>query len=506
MGEPLLRMDKISKRFGPVQALSGVSIDLHAGEVLALMGENGAGKSTLMNVLSGALHHYDGQIYVLGEHKIFQSPHAAREAGIAKIHQELQMVKELSVAENMFIGREVVKRGFVQKKVMEQKAREYLGMLDLAIDPAVSVKTLRVGEQQMVEIAKALSLNARILIMDEPTSAISEQESDKLFTVIRRLAKEGVGIIYITHRMEEVFAIADRLTVLRDGQYISTVCAKETTREEVIAMMVGRKIKDMYPKVSVPIGDEVLRVNNLCLKSDGSFRRTLKNISFTLNRGEVLGIAGLLGSGRSELFESLFGMHPRDVSGEIFIDRKRVTIKGPLDAIAQGISFATEDRKGKGLVLPRSIGENMSLPRLRQFSRLGFMNRALEREKWDEQMTSMRIKAPSYNALCETLSGGNQQKVVLGRWLITSPKVLLLDEPTRGIDVGAKAEIYQLINNLASLGMGIIVISSELPEIIGISDRILTFCEGRVTGEFSRESATQEKLLDAATMREESAV
>ncbi len=507
MAEPLLRMEHIGKSFGPVRALNDVSINLFEGEVLALMGENGAGKSTLMNVLSGALHHYDGQIYIQGEHKVFGSPLAAREAGIAKIHQELQLVKEMSVAENMFIGREVCnKAGFTQKKRMEQQAQKYLDMLELTIKPSQPIKSLRVGEQQMVEIAKALSLNARILIMDEPTSAISEQESEKLFSVIRRLVQEGVGIIYITHRMEEVFAIANRLTVLRDGEYIGTVSAKDSSRDQIIAMMVGREIKDMYPKSPVPIGDELLRVERLCLRSNGSFRRTLKDISLTLRRGEVLGIAGLLGSGRSELFECLFGLHPKDVSGDLYIDGKKVSIGSPKDAIRLGISFATEDRKGKGLVLPRSIGENMSLPLLKHFSKLGFMSTAQEHRDWQVQMQNMRIKATSFNTLCQTLSGGNQQKVVLGRWMITKPKVLLLDEPTRGIDVGAKAEIYQLINRLAGDGMGIIVVSSELPEVIGISDRILTFCEGRLTGEFSRAEATQERLLDAATMREEGAV
>ena len=499
-------MENITKSFGPVRALSGVSIDLYPGEVLALMGENGAGKSTLMNVLSGALRHYEGKIYVNGEHRVFSSPLAAREAGIAKIHQELQLVKEMSVAENMFLGREVVNRlGFEQMRRMEQMARKYLDMLDPDIAPGRPIKELRVGEQQMVEIAKALSLNARILIMDEPTSAISEQESQKLFGVIRRLAGEGVGIIYITHRMQEVFAIADRLTVLRDGQLIGTVSARETTRDQIISMMVGREVRDMYPKAASTPGSEVLRVEKLCLKGEG-FRRSLKDISFTLRKGEVLGIAGLLGSGRSELFESIFGLHPRDVSGDIYVEGRRASIRSPGDAIALGISFATEDRKGKGLVLPRSIGENMSLPMLKAFSRLGFMNAPAERKNWLEQMRGLRVKAPGWFTPCETLSGGNQQKVVLGRWLITRPRVLLLDEPTRGIDVGAKVEIYQLIGELAAQGMGIVVISSELPEIIGISDRILTFCEGRITGEFRREDATQEKLLNAATMREEDAV
>ena len=501
----LLKMTGIGKSFGPVRALNDVSLTLQAGEVLALMGENGAGKSTLMNILSGSLVHYEGDIFIDGKREQIGSPIAARNLGIAKIHQELQMVKELSIAENMFMGREKAnKAGFVVKKAQEQEAAKYLDLLELNLSPRRLLKSLRVGEQQMVEIAKAISLHARILIMDEPTSAISKAETEQLFKVIRRLSAEGVGIIYITHRMEEVFEIADRLTVLRDGQYIGTVSARETNRNEIISMMVGREITDMYPKGEVEIGEEILRVENLCLKAkQGASYRPLSNVSFSLRKGEVLGIAGLLGAGRSEIFECLFGVHPGASSGEIYIEGKKAVIKSPRDAIDRGLAFATEDRKGKGLVLLRSIGENMSLPLLKKFTKGLFMNTDAEKSEWDVQMKAMRIKAPSVKTLCQTLSGGNQQKVVLGRWMITHPKVLLLDEPTRGIDVGAKAEIYQMISDLAAKGIGIIVISSELPEIIGISDRIITLCEGRVTGEFMRDEATQEKLLYAATLRKE---
>ena len=501
----LLKMVGIGKSFGPVRALNGVDLTLNSGEVLALMGENGAGKSTLMNILSGSLVHYEGEIYIDGKREQIGSPLAARGLGIAKIHQELQMVKELSIAENMFMGREKVnKLGLVDKRAQEEEAKQYLKMLELDLNPKRQLKTLRVGEQQMVEIAKAISLNARILIMDEPTSAISKTETEQLFRVIRKLSSEGVGIIYITHRMEEVFEIANRLTVLRDGQYIGTVNAADTDRNQIIAMMVGREISDMYPKTEVPIGDEVLRVEHMSLRiKDGSSSRPLSDVHFTLRRGEVLGIAGLLGAGRSEICECLFGVHPSGASGDIYIDGEKVEIRSPRDAIDKGLAFATEDRKGKGLVLFRSIGENMSLPLLKKFTKGITMDVKAEKAEWDVQMDGMRIKAPSVHTLCQTLSGGNQQKVVLGRWMITKPKVLLLDEPTRGIDVGAKAEIYQMINELAGQGIGIIVISSELPEVMGISDRIITLCEGRVTGEFSREEATQEKLLYAATLREE---
>ena len=501
----LLRMVGIGKRFGPVRALDNVELTLEAGEVLALMGENGAGKSTLMNILSGSLVHYDGEIYIDGKREQIGNPIAARELGIAKIHQELQMVKEFSIAENMFMGREKAnKAGFVDKCAQEREAAKYLDLLGLDLSPRRQIKTLRVGEQQMVEIAKAVSLNARILIMDEPTSAISKAETEQLFKVIRRLSAEGVGIIYITHRMEEVFEIADRLMVLRDGQYIGCRNARETNRNEIISMMVGREIHDMFPKGEVAFGEEVLRVEHLDLKTKvGSASRPLHDISFTLRKGEVLGIAGLLGAGRSEICECLFGVHPANASGDIYVDGKKVSIRSPRDAIDAGLAFATEDRKGKGLVLLRSIGENMSLPFLKKFTKHLFMDTKAEKEAWDVQMQGMRIKAPSVKTLCQTLSGGNQQKVVLGRWMISHPKILLLDEPTRGIDVGAKAEIYQMITDLAARGIGIIVISSEMPEIIGISDRIITLCEGRVTGEFLREEATQEKLLYAATLREE---
>ena len=501
----LLKMEGIGKSFGQVRALNNVSLELDGGEVLALMGENGAGKSTLMNILCGALVRYEGQIYIDDKPVQIGNPVVARALGIAKIHQELQMAKEMSIAENMFMGREKCNwLGLVDKKAQEQEARKWLSMLELDLDPHRLLRTLRVGEQQMVEIAKAISLNARILILDEPTSAISKQETEQLFRVIRRLSSEGVGIIYITHRMEEVFEIADRLEVLRDGEYIGTVNAKETDRDRIISMMVGREIKDMYPKAEVPIGDEVLRVEHLCLNTpQGSSSRPLQDISFTLRRGEVLGLAGLLGAGRSEVFECLFGVHPALTTGDIYIEGRKVAVKSPRDAIDHGLAFATEDRKGKGLVLLRSIGENMSLPLLKRFTRGIVMDKGAEKVEWDAQMSAMRIKATGTGTLAGTLSGGNQQKVVLGRWLITHPKILLLDEPTRGIDVGAKAEIYQLINSLAAQGIGIIVVSSELPEIIGISDRILTLCEGRITGEFLRGEATQEKLLSAATMREE---
>ncbi len=501
MEKKLLDMKDISKTFGSVQALKGVSLDLYAGEVLALMGENGAGKSTLMNILSGSIQPTEGEIYLKGEKVHVSDPITAKKLGIAKIHQELQIVPELSVAENIFLGRWKSKAGpAVDFKGMIQESRKYLEMLDVKVDPAKKLKDLRIGEQQLVEIAKAISLNSEIIIMDEPTSAISEKEAEKLFAIIRRLRSEGKGIIYITHRMEEIFKIADRLTVMRDGQYIGTVRAAETSKDEIIKMMVGRDMSEQYPKDPTEKGEVALEVKGLSYTPpEGSFRRSLKNISLYVRHGEVLGIAGLAGAGRSEFFECLAGVHHGETEGHIYIEGKEVSIKTPADAIKEGISFATEDRKGTGLVLSRSIGENMSLPLLKKFSPMFFMKTSEEKNIWKKQMDTLRVKAPSAKTLASSLSGGNQQKVVLAKWLMTEPKILLLDEPTRGIDVGAKAEIYQLINNLAKHGMAIIVVSSELPEVIGISDRIVTFCEGELTGEFLQQDATQEKLLESAT-------
>lgn len=501
MEKKLLDMKDISKTFGSVQALKGVSLDLYAGEVLALMGENGAGKSTLMNILSGSLQPTEGEIYLKGEKVHVSDPITAKKLGIAKIHQELQIVPELSVAENIFLGRWKSKAGpAVDFKGMIEESRKYLEMLDVKVDPAKKLKDLRIGEQQLVEIAKAISLNSEIIVMDEPTSAISEKEAEKLFNIIRRLRSEGKGIIYITHRMEEIFKIADRLTVMRDGQYIGTVRAAETTKDEIIKMMVGRDMSEQYPKDPTEKGEVALEVKELSYTPpEGSFRRSLKNISLYVRHGEVLGIAGLAGAGRSEFFECLAGVHHGETEGHTYIEGKEVSIKTPSDAIKAGISFATEDRKGTGLVLSRSIGENMSLPLLKKFSPMFFMKTSEEKNIWQKQMETLRIKAPGAKTLASSLSGGNQQKVVLAKWLMTEPKILLLDEPTRGIDVGAKAEIYQLINNLAKQGMAIIVVSSELPEVIGISDRIVTFCEGELTGEFLQKDATQEKLLESAT-------
>lgn len=501
----LLEMKGISKSFGPVKALKKASLNLKRGEVLALMGENGAGKSTLMNVLSGSLHPDEGEILLDGVQREIKNPIQARSLGIVKIHQELQIVPELDIAENIFLGRwQTAGIGFVQKKKMHDMAKECLKMLEWEMDTRTKLKDLRIGEQQLVEIAKAISCDAKIIVMDEPTSALSEPEAKKLFHVIEKLKNKGCGIIYITHRMEEVFKISDRLSVMRDGEYIGTKEAKETDNEEIIAMMVGRSVEEQYPKRDVKIGDVILEVKNLNFTPPKeSFKRSLKDISFKVRAGEVLGIAGLAGAGRSEVFESIVGKHATCTTGEILIDGKALQIRSPKDAIDAGISFATEDRKGTGLVLGRSIGDNISLPIYDHYSSFGFMRDGEQKKDWIEYMNRLHVKAKSPNVPVSSLSGGNQQKVIFARWLLTKPKVLLLDEPTRGIDVGAKEEIYLLINELAASGLAVVVISSELPEVIGICDRIITICEGRLTGEISRKEATQEILLAAATNRKD---
>ena len=499
----LLKMEGIYKSFGSVKAVSGGYLALKKGEVHALMGENGAGKSTIMNILSGSLKADEGKIFYAGKEVSVSSPIEARMLGIGKIHQELQLVPELTVGENIFLGREPrTTMGFIDYTKLYAEAEKLIQTFELTVSPKAQIKELRVGEQQLIEIVKTTSLHCKIVIMDEPTSALSKNEAEKLFVVINRLKQEGVGIIYITHRMEEVFEISDRITVMRDGQYVATVDTADTTKDDLIKMMVGRELSGMARAQSSVVEEELMRVEDLTLSFPPFYKKaSIQKISFTLKKGEVLGIAGLMGAGRTELMECLFGLHPRNMTGQVYLHGTLTQIRCPEDAIAHKIVFMTEDRKGQGLVLSRSIGENMSLPILRQLSRRFFMDTKAERPLWEKQIHDIRIKAPSAHTLVGDLSGGNQQKVVIGRWLLTEPEVLLLDEPTRGIDVGAREEIYNLISMLASTGKGILVVSSELPELLNVCDRILTFCEGRLTGEFLREEADQEILLHAATLR-----
>jgi ABC-type sugar transport system ATPase subunit len=525
MEEIILLMENIEKSFDGVKAISDGRFALRRGEVHALMGENGAGKSTLMNILSGSLRADSGNIRIEDRLVKISSPSEAGALGIGKVHQELQLVPELTIGENIFLGREPRNRfGFIDYKKMYDESDRLIKLFGLSLQPKTKVKSLRVGEQQFIEIVKVTSLDCRIVILDEPTSALSKTEAKRLFDVIARMKERGVSVIYITHRMEEVFEITDRITVMRDGCYIDTVDTSQTNRDGLIRMMVGRpvsigvRIKNRIDTESASVIDaseiakdptfnveeqteELLRVEDLSLSFPAFYKKTsLKNVSFSLRRGEILGIAGLMGAGRTELFEALFGLHPKAMTGRVFIRGRQIQVNSPKDAIRSHIAFMTEDRKQQGLVLLRGIGENMTLPILKRLLKFFFLNGRLERSLWEKQMRDIRIKAPSPLTLASNLSGGNQQKVVFGRWLLTEPDILLLDEPTRGIDVGAREEIYGIISSLAARGKGILVISSELPELLNICDRILTICEGRFTGDFRREEANQEALLNAATM------
>jgi D-xylose transport system ATP-binding protein len=504
----LLEMKNIVKEFPGVKALDGVSFSLEEGEFHALVGENGAGKSTLMKVLSGVYPHgeYEGEIVVDGRPRSFAGVRDSEHAGIAIVFQELSLVKELTVGENIFLGREPSRFGVVNWSELYHRTTKLLDDLNLSIDPRVQVGSLGIGRQQLVEIAKALSQNARILVLDEPTAALTESEVETLFDILRKLTARGVGIIYISHKLDEVFAMADRITVLRDGKTVGTKPASEFTREKVIAAMVGREVGDIFPTPDHELGSVAVEVRNLSVRSGDSGRHLVDDVSFAVKKGEVLGIAGLMGSGRTEMLMAIFGAWPYEYSREILVDGRPVRIAAPSDAIAHGIGFVTEDRKRYGLILEQTILDNMTLAGLRTLSGAFLTDRSREMVAAKGPMTALRIKANSPLTLAGTLSGGNQQKVVLGKWLLTNPKVLFLDEPTRGIDVGAKQEIYAEINKLAKDGLAIVLVSSELPEVLGLSDRVLVLREGRVAGEFTRTDASPERVMAAATGTVERAV
>ena len=486
-----LQMQHIRKTFPGVVALDDVGFDLRKGEVHILLGENGAGKSTLMKILSGAYQKSEGRILLNGQEIVIRNPRHARELGIGIIYQELNLVPQLSAAENIFLGREPAwYPGLIDRRRMNQEAAQILSGLGIEIDVRRPVRELSIARQQMVEVAKAISLDARILIMDEPTSALTEREIAELFARIRQLKVAGVSIVYISHRMEELFEIGDRVTVLRDGKHVGTHNIREVTKAALIRLMVNRDLTHQFPKVRAAIGEEVLKVGGL---SSG----VLKDIHLRLHRGEVLGIAGLLGSGRTELARAIFGLDKID-SGKIYIKGQPQKARSPRAAINSGIGFLTEDRKMQGLVLALSVKENICLPSIEKFSRFGLVNGGEESKAAGRYLNELRIKTPSANQKVAYLSGGNQQKVVLGKWLCCQADIFLFDEPTRGIDVGSKAEIYQLINQLTASGVAVVMISSELPEILGMSDRILVMHQGRITGEFPAEEATQEKILHCA--------
>ena len=503
-GEPsttILRADGLSKAFSSVAVLHEVGIELRRGEVHALMGENGAGKSTLVKILSGVHAEHGGTIRIDGVETRFANVRDAEGAGIAMIHQELNLVPELSVAENIFLGREPLIAGLViDRRRMLTAARDLLRRLGIGIEPELRVSRLRVGEQQLVEIAKALSLDARMLIMDEPTSALSTAECRALFKVVRQLAASGVAIIYITHRLDEVTELADRVTVLRDGRHVLTARMAETSREALIKAMVGRELAESGRGRASSDGDVLLAVEGLSLDlpTPRGWRRALRDVSFELRRGEILGIGGLLGAGRTEILESIFGVDRGLRGGRILVDGVEAAIASPADAHRHGIALITEDRKGNGLHLASSIRDNITLASLAQMSRFGLRAFEAETSLARLMVDALGIRCASLEQAVTSLSGGNQQKVAIGKWLATKPRLLLLDEPTRGIDVGAKRDIYELIFSLAGEGMGILVVTSELPELLLLADRILVMCEGRMTGTLTRAAATQEAVMRLA--------
>ena len=500
---PIISIEHISKRFPGVVALNDVSIDILGGELHAIVGENGAGKSTLMKILSGVIPAFEGQLLLRGRPVRFSGTRAAEQAGISIIHQELNLVETLSAAANIFLGREKRRFFFLDDSAMERAARDLLVKLECHIDPGALVRTLRVGDQQLVEIAKALSLETEILIMDEPTSALTEAEVARLFRVIARLRERGVTILYISHKMDEVFRLADRITVLRDGKLVKTVKRDETNPRQITHLMVGREIEAVDLGGARQTGAVVLAVDGLSLRWAGHARAwRLKDISFQLRRGEILGIAGLMGAGRTELLECLFGSSPEPPLGRIMLEGREVRFTHPAEATRAGISLVTEDRKRLGLFAQMTVGQNITICTLNKATRAGLLNRKHERRLAGGMVEKLAIKTAGIGSMITNLSGGNQQKAIIGRWLLTRPKVLLLDDPTRGVDVGAKAELYRLMHRLCQEGLGIIVTSSELPELLTLCDRILVLCEGRLTGEFARREATEQRIMEAATARQ----
>lgn len=488
-----IQMKSIHKSFGTNQVLGGVDFELKQGEVHALMGENGAGKSTLMNILIG-LHHQDqGSIEIDGQETRFANPKEAEQQGIAFIHQELNIWPDMTVLENLFIGKELISNiGFLRIKQMKALANEQFAQLSVQLPLEGRAGDCSVGQQQMIEIAKALMTNAKVIIMDEPTAALTEREIRKLFAVITALKNNGVSIVFISHRMEEVFTICDYITVMRDGKTIDTKPISDTSFDEVVRKMVGRELTERYPSRNSSYGETVLEVR------DANRQGLFQNVSFTVRAGEILGFSGLMGSGRTEIMRAIFGLDRLD-SGDILIRGKKIHIRKPDDALKHGIGFITEDRKNEGLVLDFSIRENMVLPNLFSFSARGFISIRKEKNFVDTLIKRLHIKTESAETEARNLSGGNQQKVVIAKWIGIGPNVLILDEPTRGVDVGAKREIYQLMNELTDRGVAIIMVSSELPEVLGMSDRIVVVHEGRITGELTKEEATQENIMILAT-------
>jgi D-xylose transport system ATP-binding protein len=494
-------MKQIGKSFGGVRALDGVSLEVKRGEIHGLCGENGAGKSTLMKILSGVYPYgsYEGEFGIDGITRKFSDVGDSELAGVAIIYQEFTLVKEMTIAENIFLGIEPGKVGFVDSNKMYSEASVVLKTVGLNLNPTVKVKKLGIGQQQLVEIAKALTKKARILILDEPTAALTEEEVKVLMQIIGKLRNEGMTCIYISHKLSEVLEIADRITVLRDGRTIATVNKDEITEGDLIRMMVGREITNRFPKVPAETGEIALEVKGFSVLDKQKNREVLSDIAFQVHYGEILGVAGLMGAGRTELLMSLFGATDWEVKGHISVQGKELHIRGPQDAIEAGIGLVSEDRRRYGLVMPLSVMENISLATLDRLSHFQMIDLNQEVKSCKDQIRKMQIKTPHLQTVVSNLSGGNQQKVVLARWLMREPRILFLDEPTRGIDVGAKYDIYVTINELAKSGMAIVMVSSELPELIGMADRIIVMREGRITGHFSRSEFSQERIMECAT-------
>lgn len=498
MTETILKMTNIGKSFSGVQALKNAALELRTGEVHALMGENGAGKSTLMKILTGIHTRDSGEIELFGEKVEFQNVKESQEKGISIIHQELNMMKDLTVAQNIFIGREFTKFGiFIDDSHMEKEAQKLLEYVGVNISPSTRLGNLTVGKQQMVEIAKAISHDSKILILDEPTAALTSVEVDELFRIMNELKSKGIGMIYISHRMDEIKRISDRVTVMRDGEYIGTVKTSETDTEEIVKMMVGRVVYgDKKEQSSCPEDAEtVLEVENLTVKD------TVKKVSFSLKKGEILGFSGLMGAGRTEVARAIFGADKKD-GGRIKINGSFVEINSPEEAVKNGICYISEDRKRYGLLLDKSVADNSVLASVGDFVRFGFIDDGGARKVAEEVNGKLRTKTPSMAQKVRNLSGGNQQKVVVARWLIKNSDIFIFDEPTRGIDIGAKSEMYALMDDLVKNGKSIIMISSELAEIQRVSDRVIVMCEGRITGELPIEKATQENIMKYAMMRQ----
>ncbi|HIT65769.1 MAG TPA: sugar ABC transporter ATP-binding protein [Candidatus Merdisoma merdipullorum] len=497
MGDVILTMKGIDKSFPGVHALDHVDLEVRKGEVHALMGENGAGKSTLMKVLTGIYHKDSGTITYEGKEVEFSNPREAQEAGIVIVHQELNMLGHLTVAQNIFIGREFMKGKLIDDKKMNEEAKRLFDQLGIDIDPTETMSRLTVGKQQMCEIAKAISHDAKVIIFDEPSAALTEAEIEELFKIIRDLRKKQMGIVYISHRMDEIKVITDRVTVMRDGGYVGTLITEECTKDDIINMMVGRVIyEDPKTESAVPKdAPVVLKVEHL------NAGRMVKDVSFELRKGEILGFSGLMGAGRTETARALFGADPKQ-SGDIYVNGKKVDIKNPQDAVKCGIGYLSEDRKRYGIVVDKTVAENSTMASLEFYMKGMFIDKKKENEAAQKYVDLLRTKTPGVDQLVVNLSGGNQQKVVIAKWLIRNCDILIFDEPTRGIDVGAKSEIYQLMNELVAEGKSIIMISSEMTEILRMSDRIIIMCEGRKTGELGIEEATQERIMHAATLRE----